>query len=44
MLLFVVQELKIQEPCSCICLADDFAIVGTEKFYKFSLEHPSLTG
>ncbi|XP_056008615.1 citron Rho-interacting kinase-like isoform X2 [Ostrea edulis] len=37
------KELKIQEPCSCICLADDFAIVGTEKFYKFSLEHPSLT-
>ncbi|XP_078336278.1 citron Rho-interacting kinase-like isoform X2 [Crassostrea virginica] len=36
------KELKTQEPCSCICLAEDFAIVGTEKFYKFSLEHPSL--
>ncbi|XP_062613550.1 citron Rho-interacting kinase-like, partial [Saccostrea cucullata] len=37
------KELKTQEPCSCICLADDFAIVGTEKFYKFTLDHPSLT-
>nr|XP_034339330.1 citron Rho-interacting kinase-like isoform X2 [Crassostrea gigas] len=36
------KELKTQEPCSCICLAEDFAIVGTEKFYKFNLEHPSL--
>lgn len=34
----------IDEPCSCVCLADSFAIVGTDKFYKINLDHPSLTG
>jgi len=41
---FLFQELPIDEPCSCICLADSFVIVGTDKFYKINLDHPTMTG
>ncbi|KAK7479958.1 hypothetical protein BaRGS_00028785 [Batillaria attramentaria] len=30
------------KPCSCMCIAEGFAIVGTERFYRISLEHPSM--
>jgi hypothetical protein len=43
-ILHVLQELTIDEPCSCVCMADSFAIVGTDRFYKVNLDHPSLTG
>ena len=36
--------MECNQPCSCICMAQGFAIVGTERFYKVSLEHPSLIG
>jgi hypothetical protein len=32
------------EPCSCVCLANDFAVIGTDKFYRLTLEHPNITG
>ncbi|KAK3596286.1 hypothetical protein CHS0354_030661 [Potamilus streckersoni] len=38
----VRKELSTSEPCSCICIADNFALVGTDKFYQISLEHPAL--
>ncbi|XP_076434884.1 uncharacterized protein LOC143274829 [Babylonia areolata] len=36
------KEMPSSQPCSCICMAESFAIVGTERFYRISLEHPSL--
>ncbi|XP_053375258.1 citron Rho-interacting kinase-like [Mercenaria mercenaria] len=39
----VRKEITIDEPCSCVCMADSFAIVGTDRFYKVNLDHPSLT-
>ncbi|XP_041348111.1 citron Rho-interacting kinase-like isoform X2 [Gigantopelta aegis] len=36
------KELMMDEPCSCVCIAENMAIVGAEKFYKISLEHPTL--
>ncbi|XP_052223336.1 citron Rho-interacting kinase-like isoform X2 [Dreissena polymorpha] len=39
----VRKELSVDEPCSCVCLVDGFAVVGTDRFYKIALEHPSLT-
>lgn len=42
--IFVLQELSIDEPCSCVCMADSFAIVGTDRFYKINFDHPTLTG
>ncbi|XP_059174276.1 citron Rho-interacting kinase-like isoform X6 [Physella acuta] len=38
----VRKEFPSSEPCSCVCLADNYAIVGTERFYKINIEHPSL--
>ncbi|XP_055861655.1 citron Rho-interacting kinase-like isoform X2 [Biomphalaria glabrata] len=38
----VRKEFPSSEPCSCVCIADNYAIVGTERFYKINLEHPSL--
>lgn len=38
----VRKEFPCSEPCSCVCIADNYAIVGTERFYKINLEHPSL--
>ena len=32
------------QPCSCVCMAENIAIVATEKFYKISLEHPAMIG
>ncbi|CAC5384644.1 CIT [Mytilus coruscus] len=37
------KEFMTNEPCSCVCLSSDFAIVGTDKFYRLSLDHPSIT-
>ncbi|XP_067649660.1 citron Rho-interacting kinase-like isoform X2 [Haliotis asinina] len=36
------KEFDSYEPCSCVCIADSYALVGTEKFYKISLDHPSM--
>lgn len=41
---YTSQELSVDEPCSCVCMADSFVIVGTDRFYKINLDHPSLTG
>jgi len=38
----VRKEFPSSEPCSCVCIAENYAIVGTERFYKISLEHPSM--
>ncbi|CAG5116713.1 unnamed protein product, partial [Candidula unifasciata] len=38
----VRKEFPSSEPCSCVCIAENYAIVGTERFYKINLEHPSL--
>ncbi|KAL3857416.1 hypothetical protein ACJMK2_012090 [Sinanodonta woodiana] len=38
----VRKELSTSEPCSCICIAENFALVGTDKFYQINLEHPAL--
>ncbi|KAK3787038.1 hypothetical protein RRG08_037316 [Elysia crispata] len=38
----VRKEFPSSEPCSCVCIADNCAIVGTERFYRINLEHPSL--
>ncbi|CAI9717546.1 citron rho-interacting kinase-like isoform X1 [Octopus vulgaris] len=32
----------IAEPCSCVCVADKFAIVGTDQFMCIDFENPSL--
>ncbi|KAL4223686.1 hypothetical protein ACF0H5_017154 [Mactra antiquata] len=37
------KELSVDEPCSCLCMADSFVIVGTDRFYKINLDHPSLS-
>ncbi|XP_052093573.1 LOW QUALITY PROTEIN: citron Rho-interacting kinase-like [Mytilus californianus] len=37
------KEFMTNEPCSCVCLSSEFAIVGTDKFYRLSLDHPSIT-
>ncbi|XP_060064915.1 citron Rho-interacting kinase-like [Ylistrum balloti] len=39
----VRKELMTSEPCSCMCISNDFVIVGTDKFYRIDLEHPTLT-
>lgn len=39
----VRKELSICEPCSCVCMSDSSFIVGTDRFYKINLDHPSLT-
>ncbi|XP_025090318.1 citron Rho-interacting kinase-like isoform X2 [Pomacea canaliculata] len=36
------KEMASSQPCSCVCIADSFALVGTERFYRISLEHPSM--
>ena len=41
---FILKEFMTNEPCSCVCLASDFAVVGTDKFYRISLDHPNITG
>ncbi|XP_012946733.1 citron Rho-interacting kinase isoform X2 [Aplysia californica] len=38
----VRKEFPSSEPCSCVCIAENYAIVGTERFYKINLEHPSM--
>ncbi|XP_071155729.1 citron rho-interacting kinase-like [Mytilus edulis] len=37
------KEFMTNEPCSCVCLSHEFAIVGTDKFYRLSLDHPNIT-
>ncbi|CAG2238071.1 CIT [Mytilus edulis] len=37
------KEFMTNEPCSCVCLSNEFAIVGTDKFYRLSLDHPNIT-
>ncbi|XP_033747318.1 citron Rho-interacting kinase-like isoform X2 [Pecten maximus] len=39
----VRKELMTSEPCSCMCISQDFVIVGTDKFYRIDLEHPAMT-
>ncbi|XP_048252316.1 citron Rho-interacting kinase-like [Haliotis rufescens] len=36
------KEFDSYEPCSCVCIAESYALVGTEKFYRISLDHPSM--
>ncbi|XP_052800201.1 citron rho-interacting kinase-like isoform X2 [Mya arenaria] len=38
----VRKELSSMEPCSCVIVVEGFAIVGTDRFYKINLDHPSL--
>ncbi|XP_070205430.1 citron Rho-interacting kinase-like isoform X3 [Littorina saxatilis] len=38
----VRKEMLSNQPCSCMTIAESFAIVGTDRFYRISLEHPSL--
>ncbi|XP_076092156.1 citron Rho-interacting kinase-like isoform X2 [Mytilus galloprovincialis] len=37
------KEFMTNEPCSCVCLSHEFAIVGTDKFYRLSLDHSNIT-
>ncbi|OWF44281.1 Citron Rho-interacting kinase [Mizuhopecten yessoensis] len=39
----VRKELMTSAPCSCMCITNDFVIVGTDKFYRIDLEHPAMT-
>ncbi|ESO96305.1 hypothetical protein LOTGIDRAFT_176608, partial [Lottia gigantea] len=35
------KEFPSTEPCSCVCITEYTALVGTEKFYSINMEHPS---
>ncbi|XP_050410841.1 citron rho-interacting kinase [Patella vulgata] len=35
------KEFSSSEPCSCVCITENMALVGTEKFYSINMEHPN---
>ncbi|KAK3084551.1 hypothetical protein FSP39_015212 [Pinctada imbricata] len=38
----VRKEFMTTEPCSCLCVTEEFALVGTDKFYKITLDHHTM--